>query len=1121
MTINNSTITGNSADNGGGINNSSFSTLNLNGSIVANNTAASGPDIAGPVSSGDYNLIKSTVGIFGSLPGTHNITGVDPVLGPLQNNGGPTETHALLAGSPAIDKGKNFTALTTDQRGAGYSRSFDDSAIPNAAGGDATDIGAYELLPPPEINVKGNGVSIADGDTTPSAADNTIFASPNSGLVLHTFTIENLGTTPLSLTGTPKVQISGAAAADFIVTAQPASPVSPTGSTTFTIQFVPTALGSRTATVSIANDDADENPYDFNISGDATCSNITVTSNGDSGAGTLRQAIADVCPGGTISFANGLSSPITLTSGALVINKSLTIMGPVDSMLGIQRSTAGGTPDFRLFTVNGGQSLTLANLTLANGKAADGGAIFNSGTLTINNCALTGNSCTGNGGAIASFGGSVTLNNTTLSGNSAVIGGGGIYSEALLVVTPARSQTTLAPSGGGMRRAAGTVNVGNSIIAGNSGTNPDVFGTFISQSYNLIGKSDGSTGFSNGSGDIVGTIALPIDPGLAPLGNYGGPTLTHALLGGSRAIDKGSAVIGITTDQRGQARPFNDPNISPAAGGNDGDIGAFELQAACGAIQISPASLSNGPVGTPYGPVNFSPAGTYQASGTLPPGLILSAGGVLSGTPTALGTFNFSVTVVNASVCVGTQSYSLTIQALQPEINVKGNNVSIADGDTTPAAADDTDFGGINLNGGMVNHTFTIENTGNINLNLNGTPKVSITGANAAEFTVVAQPASPIAASGTTTFTIQFVPGSAGLRAATVSIANDDSDENPYDFAIQGIGVGPEINVKGNSVSIADGDTTPSAADNTDFGSVGVGALVARTFTIENTGNANLNLTGTPKVSITGANFAEFTATTQPASLVAPGGTTTFTIQFAPIGLGLRTATVSIANDDVDENPYNFSIAGTGACFPSIAVTSNGDSGAGTLRQAIADVCPGGTITFAAGLTSPITLTTGNLVIAKNLTITGPGASTLTIQRSPVVDTPQFRIFNIGGGSTVTISGLTISGGNVEGSNGGGAIFNGGAVLTINNCTISGNSVSNHNGGGVYNNNTLIINNSNISGNTAASSSLDEFGNGGGIYNTFNATLTISNSTISGNSVSPSMTAAAFTVPVPTNLRQC
>jgi hypothetical protein len=76
---------------------------------------------------------------------THNILGQNPLLGPLQDNGGPTFTMALLPGSPAIDKGKSFGAAT-DQRSR--PRIYDFPTIANAAGGDGSDIGAFELTPP-------------------------------------------------------------------------------------------------------------------------------------------------------------------------------------------------------------------------------------------------------------------------------------------------------------------------------------------------------------------------------------------------------------------------------------------------------------------------------------------------------------------------------------------------------------------------------------------------------------------------------------------------------------------------------------------------------------------------------------------------------------------------------------------------------------------------------------------------------------------------------------------------------------------------------------------------------------------------------------------------------------
>jgi hypothetical protein len=138
LMIFNSTITGNQADYGGGL----YGNTTLGSTIVAGNTAANGPDGSGTITSENYNLFQTATGMFINGSTTQNLIGVDPLLGPLTDNGGPTRTCALRAGSPAIDQGKNF-GPATDQRGA--PRPFDFASITNAGGGDGSDIGAVEL----------------------------------------------------------------------------------------------------------------------------------------------------------------------------------------------------------------------------------------------------------------------------------------------------------------------------------------------------------------------------------------------------------------------------------------------------------------------------------------------------------------------------------------------------------------------------------------------------------------------------------------------------------------------------------------------------------------------------------------------------------------------------------------------------------------------------------------------------------------------------------------------------------------------------------------------------------------------------------------------------------------
>ncbi|WP_037299797.1 BspA family leucine-rich repeat surface protein [Runella limosa] len=246
-----------------------------------------------------------------------------------------------------------------------------------------------------------------------------------------------------------------------------------------------------------------------------------------------------------------------------------------------------------------------------------------------------------------------------------------------------------------------------------------------------------------------------------------------------------------------------------------------------------------------------------------------------------------------------------------PDINIKGNNTPIADGSTTPSLTNFTDFGEQMVTTGMIERTFTIENTGSPYLLLTGDPLVDISGTHTNDFSVTTMPSSSIS-NVPTTFVVRFVPRAAGLRTATISIANNDPDENPYNFAIQGTGIipAPEINVKGNSVNIASGDNSPVITDHSDFGPASVtGGTVTRTFTIENIGTSDLVLGANP-VSLT--NLTDFSITQPSLTTIPAGSSTTFTVTFDPTTAGLRAATISIANNDSNESPYTFAIEGYG-----------------------------------------------------------------------------------------------------------------------------------------------------------------------------------------------------------------
>jgi hypothetical protein len=303
--------------------------------------------------------------------------------------------------------------------------------------------------------------------------------------------------------------------------------------------------------------------------------------------------------GGAFGYAGGGEGGGLYTYGTLTVSNS--------TLSGNSATDNGGG----IYNYYG--TLTVSNSTLSNNSATDdGGGIFNYfGTLTVSNSTLNGNSASFSGGIDNFVFGKLTVSNSTLTGNSATFGGGGISNDNYSTLTISNSTLSgnSAREGGGILNATttfGTLTVSNSTLTGNSAqggsyhggglfvafgspvlhntliagnfngatgtTSDDVYGALNSGGdYNLIGDGTGMTGLSNGvNGNLVGSASAPIDPLLGPLQDNGGPTLTHALLAGSPAIDAGdpSYTGPPFTDQRGFARVYNGRI----------DIGAFEFQ---------------------------------------------------------------------------------------------------------------------------------------------------------------------------------------------------------------------------------------------------------------------------------------------------------------------------------------------------------------------------------------------------------------------------------------------------------------------------------------------------------------------------------------------------------------
>ncbi len=231
-----------------------------------------------------------------------------------------------------------------------------------------------------------------------------------------------------------------------------------------------------------------------------------------------------------------------------------------------------------LYVVGG--SLFLIDSTIADNQAASSGGGINNeqGAITIRRTTINNNTAAVSGGGIDNFQGTIGVSQTTISGNTAGSFGGGIINfadGAIELQSSTVVNNTSGDFGGGLWNS-GIAQSGNTIIARNSGVNgsPDISGSVSSLGTNLVGNGVGSTGIVNGvGGNLVGTTANPIDPGLTPLQDSGGPNLTHLPLYGSAAIDGGLTALPTVVDQRGRVRI----GVSRLGGPKVSDIGAVEF----------------------------------------------------------------------------------------------------------------------------------------------------------------------------------------------------------------------------------------------------------------------------------------------------------------------------------------------------------------------------------------------------------------------------------------------------------------------------------------------------------------------------------------------------------------
>jgi parallel beta-helix repeat protein len=485
LLVQNSTITRNTAiSGGGGIANSrgGAGVITVQNSIVAGNTNAASPNLMTTglsTASLNFSAVDNLAGFTLADTSGNNVTGsfASFNLGPLQDNGGPTQTIIPGAG-PLTDAGSNGlvpAGLTTDQRGAGFARIL----------GGTVDIGAVESIPADNPFAVATTTTVAGGSTYQFTVTYTDLAGANPGLdvgsiqdndsavrvtgpngfnALATFVSIDVASDGSPRTATYEIAAPGGTfdVADngvYTVSVEAGQVLDLNGN-----PVVPTNLGTFTVAVPVA---------------------LTVTTDADAGAGSLRDAItqanASVEPN-VISFDPGFFntanprtiSLLTALPQFTVAGGGLTITGPGRDFLTVQRDP-GAAAAFRIID-SLAPSLELTGFTITGGTGTSVGGALTQGTTRFDDMAIVGNAATtaSVGGVYIANGQSIVIANSVISNNTAANIGGGIWvgvgSTLTLLNSTVADNSGVAQGGGVFVNNGGSVTIIGSTITGNQTT---------------------------------------------------------------------------------------------------------------------------------------------------------------------------------------------------------------------------------------------------------------------------------------------------------------------------------------------------------------------------------------------------------------------------------------------------------------------------------------------------------------------------------------------------------------------------------------------------------------------------------------------------------------------------
>jgi len=525
----------------------------------------------------------------------------------------------------------------------------------------------------------------------------------------------------------------------------------------------------------------------------ASAAAITVTNNNDNGPGSLRQAISDSLPGDTIDFDSSLNGQIiALTSGELLIDNNLTIIGPSANLLAID-----GNNTSRVFNISTGMEVTISGLTIIN--ALGGGIYNNGGSVTITYSTLSFNSAFVAGGGILNVGGSVTITYSTLSSNTAYSGnGGGIFNTGSLRITYSTLSGNSAfsnPSngvggnGGGIYNSGGSVTITNSTISDSSGSGNGgaIYnsGSVAIVNSTLSGNSALLAGggiFNNASATITNSTlsgnASTSGGGIFNLGSTMelGNTILKAGTQGANIANAGFGIVtslgyNLSNDDGGGflTAPGDHINTDPqfvsfAPQDNGGPTFTLAL------LPGSPAIDAGNPTFDAY---DYDPPLLYDQRG---PGFSRVAGPLID-----IGAFEVQTGPTPTPTPTPTATASTTPTATPTPTTTPTSTPGIPNINVSPLSLA---FGSQLVGTGSAQLSTAISNTGSGDLHVG----LSFGGANPADF-LVDSSILTITPGNSAPVQVTFTPLAIGARSATLIVSSDDPDEPTINVSLSGTGI--------------------------------------------------------------------------------------------------------------------------------------------------------------------------------------------------------------------------------------------------------------------------------------------------------------------------------------------